>query len=180
MVDDEDKSLVRRTLSGDGKAFEQIVDRYQKVIYNVALRMRSRAEDAEDITQSVFLKAYEALGTYKPRYKFFSWIYRIAVNESLNFVNRQKQHEELDQNLPDPDRSSEQLADEHDVTRIVDEGLMQLRVEDRAILVLNHFHNLSYDEIGYILDIPEKTVKSRLYSARQLLRTKLLKGHLTQ
>ncbi|TLY31090.1 MAG: sigma-70 family RNA polymerase sigma factor [Ignavibacteria bacterium] len=180
MIDDEDRSLVCRTLAGDRRAFEQIVERYQKVIYNVALRMRSRAEDAEDITQSVFLKAYESLGTYKPRYKFFSWIYRIAVNESLNFVNRQKQHEELDQNIPDLDPSAEQVADEHDLTRIVDEGLMRLRVEERAIIVLNHFHNLSYGEIGYILDIPEKTVKSRLYSARQLLRTRLLKGHLIQ
>ena len=180
MVDDEDRALVGRTLAGDTRAFEQIVERYQKVIFNVALRMRNRSEDAEDITQSVFLKAYEALGTYKPRYRFFSWIYRIAVNESLNFVNRQKQHEELDQNIPDLNGSSEQLADEHDLTRIVDEGLMQLKVEERAIIVLHHFHNLSYNEIGYILDIPEKTVKSRLYSARQLLRTKLLKGHFTQ
>ena len=84
MIDDEDRSLVCRTLAGDRRAFEQIVERYQKVIYNVALRMRSRAEDAEDITQSVFLKAYESLGTYKPRYKFFSWIYRIAVHEASN------------------------------------------------------------------------------------------------
>jgi RNA polymerase sigma-70 factor (ECF subfamily) len=84
MIDDQ--TCVRRYLGGDRSAFEPLVERYQKAVYNVAYRMANDRDDAADITQNVFIKASEKLGTYDPKFKFFSWIYRIAVIESMNFV----------------------------------------------------------------------------------------------
>ena len=86
MVDDQDQALVRQCLDGHTRAFEALVDRYQKPLFNVALRMLDDAQDAEDITQTVFIKAFEKLATYDDRYKFFSWIYKMTVNEALNFT----------------------------------------------------------------------------------------------
>jgi RNA polymerase sigma-70 factor, ECF subfamily len=174
MVVDDDRLLVKETLAGNRAAFESIVEKYHRVVYNVAIRIGNRPEDAEDVTQSVFLKAYEGLSEYNPAYKFFSWMYRIAVNESLNLRNHQKRYEELDDDLVADEQTTEQLIDEHRIQGIVEDGLMQLKLEERVILVLSHFQELSYSEIGYVLDIPDKTVKSRLYSARQALKNKLL------
>ena len=174
MVADDDRLLVKETLAGNRAAFESIVEKYYRVVYNVALRVGNRPADAEDVTQSVFLKAYEGLASYDPAFKFFSWVYRIAVNESLNLRNHQKRYEEFDQDIPSDERTIDQLVDEHQLQRMVDDGLMQLKLEDRVIIVLNHFQELSYSEIGYVLGIPDKTVKSRLYSARQALKNKLL------
>ena len=175
MVADDDRLLVKETLKGDRAAFESIVSKYYRVVYNVAIRIGNRPADAEDVTQSVFLKAYESLATYDPAYKFFSWMYRIAVNESLNLRNHQKRYEELDEDFVSDERATDQLIDEHRLQGMVEEGLMQLKLEDRVILVLSHFQDLSYSEIGYVLDVPDKTVKSRLYSARQALKDKLIK-----
>jgi len=91
MSDQDDELLVRRCLGGDRGAFEVLVDKYQGPLFNVALRMTQVYADAEDITQSAFLKAFESLSSFKPGRKFFSWLYRIAVNESLNFL-RAKRH----------------------------------------------------------------------------------------
>ena len=88
MTDVDDVTLVRRCIDGDNVAFESLLDRYQGRIFNAVLRMVHDWDDARDLTQTVFVKAYENLRRYDPKYKFFSWIYRIAMNESLNFVAR--------------------------------------------------------------------------------------------
>jgi RNA polymerase sigma-70 factor (ECF subfamily) len=177
MVTDDDRSLVKETLAGNRGAFEAIVGKYYKLVYNVALKIGNPPADAEDVTQSVFLKAYESLGSFDPSFKFFSWIYRIAVNESLNLRNHQKRYEGLDEDVVSEGHTTEELVDEHQLQGMVEAGLMQLKLEERVILVLSHFQELSYSEIGYILNIPDKTVKSRLYSARQALKNKLIRKH---
>src|ERR1043166_9116874 len=175
---DEDIGLVRRCLVGETEAFAAIVDKYEKVVYNVAVKMGAGADDAEDITQSVFIKAFERLDTFKPKYKFVSWMYRIAVNEALNAVHQQRRFETLEPDQISHDRSPEQKYQEVELREQIQDCLMRLSVDYRVVLVLNHFHDLSYSEIGYILEIPEKTVKSRLFTARCLLKEKLLKKHL--
>ena len=83
MSEAEDRELVEKCCDGDRAAFTELVDRYQKTVFNTALRIVGDPEEAEDVAQSAFLKAYEKLDSYKPQYRFFSWIYRITVNESL-------------------------------------------------------------------------------------------------
>jgi RNA polymerase sigma-70 factor (ECF subfamily) len=166
-----DSVLVKRTLDGDQRAFGELIDRYQKPVFSHALKTLGDKQDAEDVTQTVFLKAFEHLGKYKPEYKFFSWIYRIAINESINHAKRRKPVESFDESTALP---ADIFAD-HDLEREVLDGIMRLGIEDRAIVLLKHFEGFSYSDIEYIMEIPIKTVKSRLYSARQRLREILIR-----
>ena len=94
--------IVEACLAGERKAFEVLVDRYEKKLYNAAYRVLGDSEDAMEATQSAFVKAYERLGTFDTSQRFFPWMYRILVNESLNIVNRRKRFEELDSRFPCP------------------------------------------------------------------------------
>lgn len=169
-ADEQDRTLVRRYLEGQQDAAGGLVDRYQKRLFNVALRLTGNAQDAEDVTQTVFLNAFLKIKTYDPMYRFFSWIYRMAVNESLNVLKRRKQTVTLE-DIPvlgaQADRSTE-MQDQ------VGKALLQLKPDDRAVVVLKHFMFFSYEEIASVLEIPVKTVKSRLFTARERLRLTLL------
>jgi len=169
-IDADDLSLVRRTIGGDRGAFGALVDRYQKPIYNVALRIVKNPEDAEDIAQTVFMKAYQKLDGFDERYRFFSWIYRIAINESLNFSTRRRSFEALEPSMQSTVDSPEEETIKLDKEERVGDAILELEPEDRAIVILKHFQGFSYAEIGFILNIPDKTVKSRLYTARQRLK----------
>jgi RNA polymerase sigma-70 factor (ECF subfamily) len=173
-VDNEnDQALLERYRNGDRAAFTELVVRYQRPLYNAAFWILRSVEDANDITQIVFLKVAEQLDDYDPQYKFFSWIYRIAVNESLNLLRRNKREEALDDDveLPGSERSNpESQFGEAEVSRRIRGALMILPTNDRIVLSLRHFSECSYQEIGQILDLDEKTVKSRLYEARHRLR----------
>ena len=175
---DEDAVLVQQCLNGNQKAFEVIVDRYQKPIFNAALRVLNDCEDAADVTQTAFVKAYENLHRFNARYKFFSWLYKIAVNEALNFFNQRKHFGEFDEDIASTEKTPEETYNDIEIGQKIQNSIMNLRFDYRVVLVLSHFQDLSYKEISYILDIPEKTVKSRLFTARQLLKNMLLKENL--
>jgi len=170
---DADHALVERCKRGDWSAFTELVVRYQRPIYNAAFWMLRRPEDAKDITQIVFLKVAERLDDYDPKFKFFSWIYRIAVNESLNLLRRNSREEALDDEVELPGRDDddpERRAHDAEVSRRIESALMRMSTNDRMVLTLRHFSECSYQEIAEILDLDEKTVKSRLFEARQRLR----------
>lgn len=168
MAEEDDAVQVALCLEGDASAFEPIVARYQKVLFNVALRMLGDAEDARDVTQVAFIKAWEHLASYDPSHRFFSWLYRIMVNESLNLIARRRRQVPLDADLPSPERA-DRKAEGDELMERLRAALLALPRESREVLVLRHFSELSYQEIGWTLGIPEKTVKSRLFTARQRL-----------
>ena len=173
MVRDPDEVLVERCRKGDRAAFTALVVRYQRPIYNAAFRILGNPEDASDITQLVLLKIAERLDDYDARYKFFSWIYRIAVNESLNLLRREGREEPLGDGDEHPGLESadpEWQADRAQVSQRIQKALMRMKGSDRAVITLRHFSECSYEEIGRILEIEVKTVKSRLFEARQRLR----------
>jgi RNA polymerase sigma-70 factor (ECF subfamily) len=134
--------------------------------------MLGNVQDAEDVTQTVFGNAFAALDSYDPGYRFFSWIYRMTVNESLNTINRRRDVVSLDGSfdVAAPDALSDSAA-EAEVR--VGRALMELKPDDRAVVVLKHFVSFSYEEISDVLDVPVKTVKSRLFTARDRLRQSL-------
>lgn len=167
--------LVRDCLEGNTKSFEGIIDKYQKPIFNVAFRLVNDFEDAQDITQSVFVKVFENLKSYNPKYKFFSWIYRMAVNESVNYLKRRKPREELEPNILSKEKTPDEHYDDIEMSERIGNALMYLPIDYRAVIILRHFEYFSYKEMSFILNIPEKTVKSRLFSARQQLKDILLK-----
>jgi RNA polymerase sigma-70 factor, ECF subfamily len=171
--DDPDAALVARSIAGDQGAFEVLVDRYERVLFGVAFRMLGNREDAADATQTAFVRAFERLATYDCEYKFFSWIYRILANECLNQLRARRPSEPVSPEMVVGGGPLEQLeAAERD--RLVQDGLLQLTPEYREVITLRHFADLSYEEIGHTLGIPVKTVKSRLFTARQQLGRHLL------
>ncbi|HUQ20681.1 MAG TPA: RNA polymerase sigma factor [Gemmatimonadaceae bacterium] len=149
------------------------MDRYHRTVFNVALRMLGNVQDAEDVTQTTFGNAFAALESYDPKYRFFSWIYRMTVNESLNTLNRRRDVVSLDGTFDVPaasdDSSSAAEAEER-----VGKALLELKPDDRAVVVLRHFVSFSYEEISDVLGVPVKTVKSRLFTARERLRQSLV------
>jgi RNA polymerase sigma-70 factor (ECF subfamily) len=174
MVDVGDAELVRRCRNGDRAAFEILLRRYERPVYNAALRMLRNAEDARDVAQTVFLKVYEHLADYDPKYKFYSWIYRIAVNESLHGLSRRHRVEPIDDEAPDDHPGPDDEVGDEQISRRVQGALMQLKPEYRTVIVLKHLLGCSYQDMSEILQLPEKTVKSRLFTARQLLKDVLL------
>jgi RNA polymerase sigma-70 factor (ECF subfamily) len=162
----EEDALVAAARAGDTRAFGTLVEAYGRPVFNVALRMTGNSEDARDLVQVVFVKAYERLDSFDGRSRFFSWVYRIAINESLNFVSRRKRQVELDDQMV----SNERSPDEHTATgeeeRMVQAALLDLTPEYRQVIVLRHFLDMSHIEMGNVLRLPEKTVKSRLHTAR--------------
>lgn len=177
MDKDPDEALVQRCRRGDRSALEALVRQYQKPLYNAAFRVLGNADDASETTQTVFLRVWERIHDYDPQYRFFSWIYRIAVNESLDVLRRTRREEPIgddEEHLPagemaDPARQ----LDGAQLARRVQAALDRMKGEDRVVLTLRHFSECSYREIADILHIEEKTVKSRLFEARQRLRVLL-------
>ena len=176
-----DALLVRQCLSGDTRAFDALVRKYQKPLYHLALRMVRDRDDAMDIVQGVFVKVYQKLGSYDERHEFFSWIYRITINESINFANRSKKSEEYQSGetvtlapTQEAARSAAALSEE------ISDAIGMLKLEYRMVIVLKHYNDFTYQEMADMLGIPEKTVKSRLFSARQQLKEILTARGVTQ
>lgn len=173
MNDSREKALLKRCRKGDRQALTELLGKYERPVYNAAYRIMGNPDDAADITQVVFLKAFENLEQYDPKYKFFSWIYRIAINESINQNKRGQRQQPLGDYEPAASGGPDDDAEAVDLSREIQESLMELKDDYRTIVVLRHFSDFSYREISEILQIPEKTVKSRLYSARQLMKQTL-------
>lgn len=173
-TDEQDRALVEQYLENHQEAAGALVDRYQQRLFNVALRMLGNVQDAEDVTQTVFFNVFHKLRTYDPRFKFFSWIYRMTVNESLNLLKRRKPTDPLEDDLAI--LAGGAAADRADAEDRVGSALLSLKPDDRAVVVLKHFVSFSYQEIADVLEIPVQTVKSRLFTARERLREALAEG----
>ena len=172
--DEQDRALVRQYLGGHLPAASSLVDRYERRLFNVALRMLGNVQDAEDVTQTALCNAFLSLQSYDPQYRFFSWIYRMTVNESLNQLKRRRPMVTLEERFGIPQRgvtADDALEAEDRVAK----ALMDLKPDDRAVVVLRHFVSLSYEEMADVLEVPARIVKSRLFTARERLRLTLLR-----
>ena len=173
-----DRDQIRDCLRGDLGAFERIVEKYERPLFHAASRLVGNAEDARDIVQTAFTKAFEKLSTYDDRHDFRSWIYRIAINEAINF--RKRRHrlqpvEDLDATVSSSQDGPEIECSTKEVSRHIQVALMSLNRDHRAVIVLRHYLECSYEEIAEVLGIREKTVKSRLFSARVVLKESLIR-----
>jgi RNA polymerase sigma-70 factor (ECF subfamily) len=172
--DPEDADLVARSLGGDSQAFELLVERHQKVLFNVALRMLGDREDARDATQNTFLKVYQKLETFDPAHRFFSWVYKIMLNECLNVLRARRPFAESAEAEPSTFEGPFEAFEAEERRQRVQAALLALPREYREVVVLRHFGGLAYDEIAATVGLPVKTVKSRLYTARHRLGQLLL------
>ena len=171
----DEQKIIEEVIAGHTEAFRILVERYQNPVFRIILKIVGDPEDAKELTQDVFVKAYESIGQYKPEHKFFSWVYRMAINRALLFVKRKKKFMQIE-NLPDqfhpfPGENAEQESREYLLNRSVQE----LNEKYKSVVVLKYYTGLSYSDIAETLAIPEKTVKSRLFDARKILKEKLSK-----
>jgi len=166
--------LVQACLQGDRSAFDELVDRYQRALYNAAFRITGSVDDAMDVTQTAFVDAYEKLHTFDPTRRFFSWIYRITCNQALKLVERRRPLAALDADAQSTEANPETAYHTTEAGEILERALLELGPDHRIAIVLKHILGYSYREISELLDVPEKTVKSRLFTARRRLRTVLL------
>lgn len=168
-----ENQLMRRCQGGDAEAMEELVMLLQKPVYNATYRMLGNAQDAADASQATFLKVFQNIHNFNPQYRLFSWAYRIAMNESIDQLKRRNRSTALESTpvseggSPEDEAVASQVADE------LQEVLMQLTEDQRSAIVLRYFSDCSYADISGILGVPEKTVKSRLFSARQQMKNKL-------
>jgi RNA polymerase sigma-70 factor (ECF subfamily) len=169
----DDKELVREIINGNRTAFATLLGRYEKPVFNAAYRMLNNAEDARDVTQAVFLKVYENLDHFDPKYRLFSWIYRIALNESIDCLKSQNRTDSLADEPATETRGPEDETGRNQQSQQIQSALMMIKTEYRAVIILKHFLDCNYLEISQILEISEAKVKSRLYSGRQILKDTL-------
>jgi RNA polymerase sigma-70 factor, ECF subfamily len=179
-----DDELVRLAQSGDTKAFSVLVERYEKRIFRVAQSIAHNREDAEDVSQNVFFKAFEALPSFEGRARFSTWLTRIAVNESLMQLRRRRavmvslDHPASDEpaaiQLRDPKPSPEQLCSQGELRQFLTAALDQLRPAMRIVFVLRDMEGLTCEETAEVLGLTVSAVKTRLSRARSVLRGRLL------
>jgi RNA polymerase sigma factor (sigma-70 family) len=183
---DKDVELVRRAQGGDLGAYDELVRRYQERIYATIYHMTSSHEDANDLAQEAFVKAWQVLGSFKGDSSFYTWLYRIAVNRTLNFLKQRGRRfqislNDLDSNVEhDPElvslishKTPRREAGLSELQEKLNEALLKLSETHRMVVVLHDIQGLSHEEIGRILGCNTGTVRSRLFYARQQLQAHL-------
>lgn len=187
LTQDEQRRVIDRVLSGDVNAFELLVEDQSKIVYNLCVRMVENEQDAYDLSQDAFLKAYTNLSLFRGDSKFSSWLYKLTTNVCLDFLRKRSRQKTVpltyetddgeQEYLPIPDEtfSPETEAERRELRSSVRWGLSQLPESQREILILREIGQLSYEEIAGQLGLEAGTVKSRIFRARKKLCDILIK-----
>jgi RNA polymerase sigma-70 factor (ECF subfamily) len=168
-----DVDLIRQVLAGRVELFEVLVRRYQRLVATAALRMGVPRQEIEDVANEVFLKVYRNLKSYEPQHALSTWLYRITVNTALDLRRRRRpdaRAEEIPDNLRDSGPSPHERAAEAQRSRLLHEALRRIPEHYRVPLLLSHVEGLPVEEVARVLELPEGTVKSRLFRARAILK----------
>jgi len=181
---ESDGELIERVQKGETRCFADLVSRYQDPVYSMALRFVRGEGDAEDIAQEAFLRAYRGLEGFKGESKFSTWLYRITWNLCADWLRRNRKPGRAPVAIDDAadladgriDLEQGLLAEEE--KRKVGEALDGLDEKYRAVLILLYYQKMSYEQIAAVLEVPMKTVETRLYRARKLLRASLQRAGL--
>ena len=184
---DDDAHLVRRCLKDDPNAFRLLVEKYQAEVYGTALRIVRRPEDAEDLAQETFLRAFRALGRYDPTRPFGAWLHTIAARLCIDHLRRNRAKlvsltqpeegtsgEERTIDLEDPGDLPDELAAKSELAQRLEALVAELPPDSRAAILLRHQQDLPYEEIARVLGVPLGTIKARIHRARIMLKEKLL------
>ena len=187
----QDDLLIRRAQRGDADAFEQLLLEHQKNVYNLCYRMANNPDDAMDLSQETFLRAWRCLDQYQFASAFSTWLYRLCSNLCIDFLRKRRRQqtvpltfedadgEEQTYSVPDPAPLTEELVELKLTRETLQAAMAQLLPEHRAILQLRVCEDLPYEQIADILDIQVGTVKSRLSRARTQLKKILARGNLS-
>jgi RNA polymerase sigma-70 factor, ECF subfamily len=181
-----DEELVARSIGGDAESFNELILRWERPIYALAYRTIGREEDARDVCQETFLRAFRALPGFRGQAKFSSWLYRIALNLCRDWIRRERRAQvvqppenvdliELASAL-EPSETVEDLVTRKDLARAVERAMGSLSEEQRTAIVLKEYHGLTFQEIADLVGCPLSTVKTRLYQGLTVLRRELAKS----
>lgn len=178
--------LVRKAQRGDLAAYDELIQRYQQRIYATVYHMTSNHEDANDLAQDSFIKAYQALKSFKGGSTFYTWLYRIAVNKTINFLKQRKNRvhmslNDLDfntENNPDlvaliSDKTPRREAGLNELSEKLNAALLKLSEPHRLVMVLHDVQGLSHEEVAEVMECNIGTVRSRLFYARQQMQSLL-------
>jgi RNA polymerase sigma-70 factor (ECF subfamily) len=178
-----DEELVARSRGGDADSFNQLILRWERPIYALAYRVIGREEDARDVCQETFLRAFRALPGFKGQAKFSSWLYRIALNLCRDWIRRQRRAPTVQ--MPEgvdpvelasetgPVESIETLVERRELSAVVEEAMALLPEEQRTAIILKEYHGMTFQEIADLQGCPLSTVKTRLYQGLSVLRRHL-------
>jgi RNA polymerase sigma-70 factor, ECF subfamily len=181
-----DEELVARAKGGDEDSFNQLILRWERPIYALAYRVIGREEDARDVCQDTFLRAFRALPGFKGEAKFSSWLYRIALNLCRDWIRRQRRAPTVQ--MPEgadpvemvgeqgPAESIEELVSRRELSAVVEEAMALLPEEQRTAIILKEYHGMTFQEIADLQGCPLSTVKTRLYQGLSVLRRHLEKN----
>lgn len=187
--ENDDYRIIKLCLRGRKDAFAQLVDRYDRKVYNLAYRLTNNPERAKDIAQEAFIKAYRSLDKYDPRYKFSSWLLKTVSNLCIDYHrSKQSTTASLEAILSSGAESTilreeggasstEELIEEKlesvELRDVIREGIDLLPIDYKSVVVMRHLQNFSYKEISTILNLPMGTIKARIFRARKMLKTYL-------
>lgn len=187
-MSENEKSLLERAKTGDVKAFEMLVEAYQRKIYNIALRMIGNSDDAYDLAQEVLIRIYKSIGSFKEQSSFSTWVYRITTNVCLDEIRKRKNKwtvsldedirlddSEIKREIESDDPKPDEMTEKAELKKTITEAINKLNEEHRIVIVLRDIHGFSYEDIAKIVKCPEGTVKSRINRARQALKSILEK-----
>lgn len=181
----EDAEVVAAVLGGDQERYAELVKRYQGRLVNYLLRILRDAGEAHDLSQEVFLKTYQALDRYDPKYRFSTWLFRVAQNAAIDRIrkrrlvlvsmDRPRRHEDADHawEFPASDKTPYERLRNRERGDAIQEAIDGLPWEYRELIVMRHYGELSYDEIATLKEMPLGTVKNKLFRGRQMLKEKL-------
>lgn len=172
-----DIEIVNQCLGGDLNAFEILIERYKRAVYNTAYRMMGNREEAEDVSQEAFIRMYNSLSRYNPEYKFMTWAMKVTTNLCLDSLRKRKgEMLPIDEGfeIKDEKDTPEEEYIRKENQKLVQDAIMKLPDKYREFLILFHLRNLSYQEIIDITGESLTIVKNRLYRARQMLKEELV------
>lgn len=176
---EDDEQLVERCKQGSQDAFEKLVNRHKRPIFNLAYRMTGDYEEAEDIAVEVFLRIYRTLARFKKGSKFVPWLYKIATNVCINSLKSHQgrlvslNEETLKEQISDWSKNPEKLAESQQLREYIQRALLSLPEKYRIIVLLRHVEDLSYEEIAQATNLPLGSVKTLLFRAKEILKKKL-------
>ena len=180
-AEQDDMQLVSASKKGDQDAFAQLVQRYQRRVFNLVYRMLQQYEEATETTQETFLAAWQGLPSFRGDARFPTWLYRIAYNCSLKSLEQRKRDKALQAALQaeqileraDSDECTDAQLEAHDRQALIQEHLAKLPAKYRIVLILRHLQDMTYEEMAEILTMPIGTIKTHLFRARNLLKERL-------